>query len=630
MVCFDLESASGVLYKLEAAEIEQGEVRRYFCIFTNCGMSDRLRKITGIADEQTMSGVSEGETVARFLDFLKECGAVGKRQELTDGFDFLAVECAGFGVGVQLQKILFRYGIRIAFSRNAFCGDLYTYAKTFCNHLPVKSFRLSALCKHFGIECRGLQCLFFLAEKLRAERFKNADAAQCSVLREKLLAESKKQVFLPVLSDRVSADLARILLFDVRIFSDTIIKLYENTKNRKYATDDWRRVIAGTEKEVAVRAGESGIAQFEKNLSETLYAVYPLVLTYRILDGEGRIGANLIEIAYKGTKILLECGTELEPTKYGEQVRETVFQNRYDACLITHYHADHAGLIGRMQVKTSTYIGPKAKKILQTATRQPCKNVREYCGRFAVGEISVTPFLCDHSALDSYMLLFEAGGKSILYTGDFRAHGRKNFDKLLLALPKADVLLCEHTNNDGKKQWSEQTLEKKFAENMAKKHDVYVLTSATNFDRIVTVYKACLREKRLLIVDRTQAKILNSVGGSIPHPRSHKNIKVIGEKGYALADSADLQNPYTMLVRSSMGKEVEFLLETRKDALCVYSMWKGYREKEDMQKFLEIFQKKNIEIKILHSSGHADGAAIQKLIEQVCPQEIIFVHGEKA
>ena len=123
---------------------------------------------------------------------------------------------------------------------------------------------------------------------------------------------------------------------------------------------------------------------------------------------------------------------------------------------------------------------------------------------------------------------------------------------------------------------------------------------------------------------------MNSVGGSIPHPRSHKNIKVIGEKGYALADSADLQNPYTMLVRSSMGKEVEFLLETRKDALCVYSMWKGYREKEDMQKFLEIFQKKNIEIKILHSSGHADGAAIQKLIEQVCPQEIIFVHGEKA
>ena len=54
-------------------------------------------------------------------------------------------------------------------------------------------------------------------------------------------------------------------------------------------------------------------------------------------------------------------------------------------------------------------------------------NVKTYRnGRpFIVGGIKITPFLCDHSAFDSYMLLFEAGGKSILYTGDFRFHGRR-------------------------------------------------------------------------------------------------------------------------------------------------------------------------------------------------------------
>ena len=46
----------------------------------------------------------------------------------------------------------------------------------------------------------------------------------------------------------------------------------------------------------------------------------------RILDGEGRVGANLIEISYKRNKILLECGTELETTEYGERVRKRIFQ----------------------------------------------------------------------------------------------------------------------------------------------------------------------------------------------------------------------------------------------------------------------------------------------------------------
>ena len=39
------------------------------------------------------------------------------------------------------------------------------------------------------------------------------------------------------------------------------------------------------------------------------------------------------------------------------------------------------------------------------------------------GDIGITPFFVDHSALDAYMFLLEAGGKKILFTGDFREHG---------------------------------------------------------------------------------------------------------------------------------------------------------------------------------------------------------------
>ena len=179
-----------------------------------------------------------------------------------------------------------------------------------------------------------MQSLYFLSEKLQEERYKNIDAEQYEILRKKLLSEAEKRDFLPKISDRVSADLAKMLLFDAGAFRCTTIKLYENTKNRDHAADDWRRVISGTEKEVVARKSEEGKILFEKNLPENLYIVYPPELTYRILDGEGRVGANLIEISYKRNKILLECGTELEATEYGRQMREAVFRNRYDSGIL--------------------------------------------------------------------------------------------------------------------------------------------------------------------------------------------------------------------------------------------------------------------------------------------------------
>lgn len=44
------------------------------------------------------------------------------------------------------------------------------------------------------------------------------------------------------------------------------------------------------------------------------------------------------------------------------------------------------------------------------------------------------------------MLMVESGGQRILYTGDFRGHGRKPFEWTLSELPKyVDVLICEGT-----------------------------------------------------------------------------------------------------------------------------------------------------------------------------------------
>ena len=57
--------------------------------------------------------------------------------------------------------------------------------------------------------------------------------------------------------------------------------------------------------------------------------------------------------------------------------------------------------------------------------------------------------LTDHSAFDAYMLLIEVAGKRILYSGDFRAHGRKSslVDRFIASPPRdIDVLIMEGTD----------------------------------------------------------------------------------------------------------------------------------------------------------------------------------------
>ena len=75
-------------------------------------------------------------------------------------------------------------------------------------------------------------------------------------------------------------------------------------------------------------------------------------------------------------------------------------------------------------------------------------------------------------------------------------------------------------------------------------------------------------------------------------------------------------------------KGFDKLLETRPNATLVYSMWSGYREKDDIKRLLEIFERRKCPIITLHTSGHADSDAIQKLIDTVKPKETIYVHKE--
>lgn len=376
----------------------------------------------------------------------------------------------------------------------------------------------------------------------------------------------------------------------------------------------------------------------------------------RIIRGQNQIGGNIIEVRSKNTKIILDIGKELEEKIIEVPLVEGLFKGKadYDAVLITHYHEDHIGLINNILPDIPIYMGEKCYSIYKITNEYlgnktvEISNFLQSEKEFNIGDIKVKPILCDHSAFDSYMILLYCENKKILYTGDFRASGRKSFSALLNKLEKIDILITEGTTvaRENFKSYSEKSLEKKAINIISNNNSpVFVLTASANIDRIVTFYKVAKNTNRLFLEDVYMAKITTASGNNIPNPKDFENVKVFltipTEKNYSILNKYKnkkigrkeiSKNKFIMCIRSSMenyldklSKEISF-----KGGVLFYSMWKGYLENDETKRFIDFMKGKGVNIIPLHTSGHADIKTIDALIEKTKPEYIIPVHTENA
>lgn len=183
--------------------------------------------------------------------------------------------------------------------------------------------------------------------------------------------------------------------------------------------------------------------------------------------------------------------------------------------LISHPHADHYGLLEVVHPSVPVYIGEDARNLLEIASAfttgrafaQPITTYRNR-GTFDVGPFRITPYLMDHSAFDAYALLIEADGQRLLYSGDFRAHGRKAwaFDAFLADPPASvDVLLMEGTvlgREDSPAPLTEDRVEADITASIAETSGIVLACfSAQNIDRLVTFYRATRSGPRLVRAD---------------------------------------------------------------------------------------------------------------------------------
>lgn len=377
--------------------------------------------------------------------------------------------------------------------------------------------------------------------------------------------------------------------------------------------------------------------------------------------GLNQIGGNVVEIATAKTKILFDAGLELESIE--EQECETTESpeldfNRllsecdYSAVFVSHYHADHVGLLKDAGKLPPVYMGKMAYKLFKATEEYKKQNVNFTSSGYlqnkvpvVIGDITVTPVLADHSAFDAYAFIIESDGKTVVYSGDFRGSGRKSYNRYLQSLPQnVDAVICEGTNagKDEVNVW-EDKLEKEMFNAITEAKQVFVLMSALNIDRIVTVFKAAKRAKRIMLQDVYMSLVTDICGKSIPNPRTFNDVyaftskRIDDEQHQKYFSAKDIKKMriekisgknFVMCVRSSFKSCLQKLNDIKPLAgsVLIYSMWEGYKQQQSTQEFLDFVESLGIKVIDIHTSGHADRNDLQKFLARLNPQYIIPIH----
>jgi len=412
-------------------------------------------------------------------------------------------------------------------------------------------------------------------------------------------------------------------------------------------------------------------------------------MNLRIHRGTQEIGGNCVELWGDTSRIVLDIGmplvekdgSEFDFSKYKKLTTAQLIQKGIlpdidgfyqdsnkliNGLVISHSHLDHYGFISFLHGNIPYYLGEATHKLIDltsifTSKTNPIKNFTYFKSGtpFYVNDFSITPFSNDHSAFDAYSFFIEYKGKSIFYSGDFRGHGRKSkmFKWFLHNAPRnVDYLLMEGTQigKETKGKKSEKQIEDEFVKLFTDPDKINLIyTSGQNIDRLVSVYRACLKTNKILIVDIYVATILKALSSSakIPYPsKDFSNIKVIYPKWtsdkltknnhmnmlyrfktYKITkeEVSKYPNRLVMIVRPSMKFDLD-RIDNIDGGNLIYSLWTGYLQKPYTKQFVDYLKDRGFSFYNIHTSGHADLNILKQMVKAVNPKNLIPIHTFKS
>jgi ribonuclease J len=409
--------------------------------------------------------------------------------------------------------------------------------------------------------------------------------------------------------------------------------------------------------------------------------------------GSHEIGGSCVEVRAGGSRILIDLGLPLVDPKDPRKALEVNLRKesparlrergimpqisglwadlkdgpRVDAILLSHPHQDHHGLLSFVRPDIPVYLGADALRVLNRSDAfiRPGARIRnaKFFDHQKKKKIEGTPFvvdpyLVDHSAFGAMAYLVEAEGRRLFYSGDFRGHGRKAplFDAFCRKPPRPiHRLLIEGTTlgSDSHDARTEQMLENDFIALLRHYSGLKLVSvSGQNIDRLVTIYRACKRARRIFVLDLYTAAILEGTKkSSIPHPgpdwKDDGTLRVIFtpkyegilQRHHAYSKVLDLAKPFrihpeeiarnpgrhVMVFRDSLLPDYSKVADWA-DGVMIYSQWSGYMKSDSFAKVDAERKRRGMDLKHCHTSGHASKAQMERFVRALHPEILSPMH----
>lgn len=385
----------------------------------------------------------------------------------------------------------------------------------------------------------------------------------------------------------------------------------------------------------------------------------------RVHRGTQQIGGTCIELEADGARLLLDLGLPLNADELSDDLLPEVsgiqtHDPTLRAVVISHGHGDHWGLLPLCKPKIPLAMGAATARIMSAAAPfVPNSFVPEVTFELTdrkalqIGPFAITPYLVDHSAYDAYALLIEANGKRLFYSGDIRSHGRKGalFERLINNPPRnVDTMLMEGSSLgrlDEETQFpTEAEIEARLVQNFKAPGFVMISASAQNIDRMVSIYRACKRSGRTLLLDLYAMEIFRATGnGNLPNvgwPNLSVYVPEYQRRQIARNKRFDLLEPYkpariyrehmtdtadktVMLFRPAMTRDVE-AANLWGGARAIWSQWDGYLKEGPGGKLKSDLDGRGISLDVIHTSGHASIADLKRFAKAISPDRLIPIH----
>lgn len=394
--------------------------------------------------------------------------------------------------------------------------------------------------------------------------------------------------------------------------------------------------------------------------------------------GSKEIGGTCVELQSSGSRILIDFGLPLvdenrdrfDSDKIKSLSREELIESgvlfnikglykgeepAFDSILLSHSHQDHYGLLSFVNPQIPICLSEGCKELIEVShffgqTDFEPTNIQTVNSwqPFWVGDFEITPYLVDHSAFDAMAFLIETEGKRIFYSGDFRGHGRKSilFQKILKHPLKDISYLILEGSMFGRSKGQYQTeidVENRLVELLQDKERLYFAAcSSQNIDRLVSIYRACVRTNRIFVIDPYTAFILDKlkkISSHIPQFDWGQNIRVFfvpnpytekmaEDKSLFKFKSAKITYDEMQGVRNRLvikdSYKTRWIFAKKKDlgnSTLIFSMWAGYLP--DVKPF---WDENNVPIIEVHCSGHAYVEDLQEFVKAIDPKYIIPIH----